>query len=54
MRAIRPATKPEKSLASQPLVLAGFGVAVVSTGWMFAVTSPEPEYVIVKKSTVCW
>jgi hypothetical protein len=32
INAILPATKPVKSLASQPLVLAGFGVAVVSTG----------------------
>jgi hypothetical protein len=30
IKAIRPATKPEKSLASQPLVLAGFAVAVGS------------------------
>jgi hypothetical protein len=54
IKAIRPATKPEKSLASQPLVLVWFGVAVVSTGCTFVVTSPDPEYVIVKKSTVSW
>jgi hypothetical protein len=47
---MRPATKPAKSLASHPLELIAFGVAVVSTAWTFRVTSPDPEYVIVKKS----
>jgi hypothetical protein len=45
--AIRPGTNPAKSAASQPLVLVRLGVAVVSTAWTAAVTSPAPEQVIV-------
>src|SRR5262245_56954441 len=51
INAIAPAGKVPKSDDSQPLVLTAPGVAVVSTGTMRAVGFPDPEYVIVKKST---
>ena len=48
--AIAPAGKVVKSAASQPLVLVVVGCPVVSTGTMRG-RFPDPEYVIVKKST---
>ncbi len=50
INAIAPDGKPLKSAVSQPLVFA-HGCPVVSTGTMRAVVFPDPEYVIVKKST---
>ncbi len=51
INAIAPDGKPLKSAVSQPLVFAP-GCPVVSTGTMGAViVFPDPEYVIVKKST---
>src|SRR5262249_21817199 len=51
LRAVAPRGKVAKSELSHPLVLVEVGCPVVSTGTMSAVVFPDPEYIIVKKST---
>ena len=46
-----PGVKPAKSVASQPLVEPPVDGKLRSTAWTAAVTSPLPEWSIVRKST---